>query len=92
MKQTERSKKEPLFHIVKRDAIDTKTKAAFYAGAILLSLLLGGIICSLFSSGNPLMFFGSLFSGALSTSRRIWLLLQASSLHRNGRWCSASVR
>lgn len=76
MKQTERSKKEPLFHIVKRDSIDTKTKTAFYAGTILLSLLLGGIICSLFSEGNPIKFFGSLFSGALGTPRRIWLLLQ----------------
>ena len=62
MKQIEHSKKEPLFHIVKRDSIDTKTKTAFYAGTILLSLLLGGIICSLFSEGNPIKFFGSLFT------------------------------
>ena len=80
MKQTEHSKKEPLFHIVKRDNISTKKKIAFYAGAILLGLLVGGVICSLFSSKNPIDFFGSLFSGAFGTSRRIWLLLQETAL------------
>lgn len=79
MKHTERTKKEPLFHIIKRDTISTKKKAAYYAVTIILSLFLGGVICSLFSSSssaNPFGFFGSLFSGAVGTSRRIWLLLQ----------------
>ena len=58
MKQIEHNKKEPLFHIVKRDTLSTKKKAAFYAGAIFVGLLIGGIICSLFSSGNPIKFFG----------------------------------
>jgi simple sugar transport system permease protein len=80
MKQNERSKKEPLFHIVKRDNISTKKKIAFYAGAIFLGLVVGGIICSLFSSKNPIDFFGSLFAGAFGTSRRIWLLLQETAL------------
>ena len=80
IKQTEHNKKEPLFHIVKRDNISPKKKIAFYAGAILLGLIVGGIICSLFSSKNPLDFFSSLFLGAFGTSRRIWLLLQESAL------------
>ena len=80
MKQTERVKKEPLFHIVKRDTISTKKKAVFYAGAILIGLILGAIICSLFSTKNPIQFFGALFSGALGTVRRIWLLLQETAL------------
>ncbi len=80
MKQSEHRKKEPLFHIVKRDTLDAKKKAAFYAGAILLGLVLGGVVCSLFSTKNPIHFFGSLFSGALGTSRRIWLLLQETAL------------
>ena len=75
MKQTEHNKKEPLFHIVKRDTLSTRKKAIFYAGAILLGLIIGGIICSLFSNGNPIKFFGSLFSGAFGTMRRIWQLL-----------------
>ena len=80
MKLTEHNKKEPLFHIVKRDSISVQKKIALYAGAIVLGLLLGGIICSLFSSKNPIDFFASLFKGAVGTSRRIWLLLQDTAL------------
>ena len=80
MKQSEHAKKEPLFHIVKRDTISTKKKILFYAAAILIGLFVGGVICSLFSSKNPFQFFGSLFSGAVGTSRRIWLLLQETAL------------
>jgi len=80
MKQTERTKKEPFFHIIKRDSVTAKQKTVFYVGAILLGLILGAIICALFSTKNPFNFFGSLFHGALSTSRRIWLLLQDTAL------------
>jgi len=80
MKNTEHTKKEPLFHIIKRDNLDAKKKVALYVGAIVIGLLLGGIICSLFSTSNPLQFFGSIFSGAVGTSRRIWLLLQETAL------------
>lgn len=80
MKRNEHTKKEPLFHIVKRDNLTTGKKALFYAGAIVLGLLIGGIICSLFSTENPFKFFGSLFSGAVGTSRRIWIFLQETAL------------
>ena len=80
MTQTERSKKEPLFHIVKRDNLTAKKKAFLYAGAIFLGLLVGGIICSLFSEENPISFFVSLFFGAIGTTRRIWQLLQSMAL------------
>ena len=80
MKPTGSNKKEPLFHIIKREDIGTKKKVILYASAIFLGLLVGGIICSLFSSKNPLQFFGSLFTGAFGTSRRIWLLLQETTL------------
>lgn len=80
MKQMEHAKKEPFLHIVKRANISTKQKVIFYASAILIGLLLGGIICSLFSTKNPLQFFGSLFMGAFGTTRRIWLLLQEQAL------------
>ena len=80
MKNNERTKKEPFFHIVKRDTLSTKKKAAFYGGSILLGLIIGAIICSLFSTSNPFKFFGSLFLGAFGTPRRIWLLLQETAL------------
>ena len=80
MNKTEHNKKEPLFHIVKRDNLDVKKKVALYAGAIIIGLLLGAVICTLFSKGNVFGFFASLFSGAFSTPRRIWLLLQDTAL------------
>lgn len=73
-------KKEPLLRLVRRDALSAKKIVLIYAIAIVVSLLLSAIICSLFSSKNPLAFFVSLFNGALGSSRRIWLLLQDTAL------------
>ena len=73
-------KKEPLLRLVKRDALPKRKVVFIYAIAIVVSLLLSAIICSLFSSKNPLAFFVSLFNGALGSSRRIWLLLQDTAL------------
>ena len=69
--------REPLVRIVKRDTISSKKKIIIYAVAILLSLFMGGIICSLVSTrGNVFTFFGSLFEGCFGSSRKIWLFLQ----------------
>lgn len=73
-------KKEPLLRLVKRDALPAKKVVLIYAVAIFVSLLLSSIICTLFSNKNPLDFFISLFTGALGSSRRIWLLLQDTAL------------
>ena len=61
--------REPLFHIVKRDTIKASKKITIYAIAILASLLLGAIICSLVSTrGDVIKFFSSLFEGCFSTT------------------------
>ena len=73
-------KKDPLIRLVKRDALPAKKVVLIYAIAIVASLLLSSIICTLFSSKNPIVFFESLFSGAFGSSRRIWLLLQDTAL------------
>lgn len=73
-------KKEPLIRLVKRDALSKKKIVLIYAIAIAASLVLSSIICSLFSSKNPLEFFISLFDGAFGSSRRIWLLLRDTAL------------
>ncbi len=67
---------EPLFHITKRDNLQTKWKILIYAISIIGSLLIGGIICSLAYHGNPFSFFISLFEGCFGTERKIWLFLQ----------------
>ena len=81
-KQTkqEQIKKEPLLRLVKRDALPAWKVVSIYAIAILVSLVLSAIICSLFSSKTPIDFFVSLFDGALGSERRIWLLLQDTAL------------
>ncbi len=73
-------KKEPLLRLVRRDALPAGKIVLIYAIAIVSSLLFSALICSLFSSQNPLAFFASLFKGAFGSSRRIWLLLQDTAL------------
>ena len=79
-KTQEQVKKEPLLRLVKRDALSPLKVISIYAIAILVSLVLSAVICSLFSTKSPLAFFASLFNGALGSSRRIWLLLQDTAL------------
>ena len=81
-KQTKQDqvKKEPLLRLVKRDTLSAKKIILIYGIAIIASLLVSSVICSLFSSKNPLVFFEALFNGAFGSTRRIWLLLQDTAL------------
>lgn len=72
--------REPLFHVVKRDGLKTKFVVMIYAIAIVASLLLGGIITSLASKGDPFSFFLSLIDGCFGTERKIWVFLQQMAL------------
>lgn len=74
--------KEPLFHVAKRDEITFWKKFAIYAVSIVLSLFLGGVICTIASEGegDPFSFFFSLFSGIFGSSRKIWYFLQQTAL------------
>lgn len=78
--EQEHAKKEPLIRLVKRDTMPTWKIISIYAAAILISLILSSVICSLFSNKNPLKFFGALFTGAIGSSRNIWILLQDTAL------------
>ena len=77
MTNNTKTAREPLLHIVKRDNITLGKKIAIYAIAIVASLLLGAIICSLVSTrGDVFTFFSSLFEGCFGTERLFWLFLQ----------------
>ena len=76
----EQVKREPLIRLVKRDALPAWKVVMIYAIAIAVSLVLSSIICSLFSSKNPINFFKALFDGAIGSERRIWLLFQDTTL------------
>ena len=74
---TNKAVHEPLFHIVKRENISIPKKVFIYAFAIIISLLLGAILCSIVSPrGNVSKFFSSLYEGCFGTERKTWLFLQ----------------
>ena len=71
MNKVEKTVREPFMHIVKRENLTLTKKISIYAIAILASLLIGGIICSLVSTrGTVGKFFSSLFEGCFSTTRK----------------------
>ncbi|MBO5773904.1 MAG: ABC transporter permease [Clostridia bacterium] len=75
-----KAKREPLFHIVKREDLKIGYKILIYAVAILLSLFIGGVISSLASKGDPFTFFASLIDGCFGSPRKIWVFLQQMAL------------
>ena len=68
--------REPLFHIVKRDTLPWYQAWGIRAVAIVLALLLCALITTLCTHLNPLKVFGTMFSGAFGSSRKIWILGQ----------------
>lgn len=78
----DKSVREPLFHIVKRDSMKAGKKVAVYAIALISALVITSIFCSLSSknSKTPFDMLISLFSGAFGTERKIFLFLRDTSL------------
>ena len=68
--------REPLFHIVKRDTLPWYQAWGIRAVAIVLALLLCALITTLCTHLNPLKVFGTMFSGAFGSPRKIWILGQ----------------
>ncbi len=79
--------KEPLMHIVKRDGMPLWQSMLVRLIALLLALVVCGGIIVLMSSMNPdrealnpLEVYGSIWDGALGTSRRMWTTFRDSAL------------
>ena len=68
--------REPLFHIVKRDTLPWYQAWGIRAIAIVLALLLCALITTLCTHLNPLKVFGTMFSGAFGSPRKMWILGQ----------------
>ena len=68
--------REPLFHIVKRDALPWKKAWLIRFAAIVLALVFCGIVTLLLTNLNPLEIYKSMFGGAFRTPRRIGSLFQ----------------
>ncbi len=72
VKTNEKSVREPLFHIVKRDAISWPRAMAIRVIAVLAALLLCSLLSVLLIDADPLEFITTLIEGNFGSSRRLW--------------------
>lgn len=74
--------KEPLIHITRREDIPVWKGILIRFGAVFAALCLSSLFISAAAPSSKGFFgyFGSLFSGAFGTERRIWILLQNTAL------------
>lgn len=68
--------KEPLFHIVKRDALPVAKAMLIRAIAIVCALIVSAIVTTVLTGANPLSVYASIFEGAFGSSRKTWVTLQ----------------
>ena len=70
----ENKKKEPLFHITKRTALNWKLSFGIRAAAILGALIFMTIVFLLLSEENPIVLYKTMFEGAFGNPLRTWIL------------------
>ena len=70
------NKKEPFFHIVKRDALPWYQAVGIRAVAVVLALVLCGILTTITTGIDPIEVYKSIFTGAFGTERKTWITLQ----------------
>lgn len=70
------NKKEPFFHIVKRDVLPWYQAVGIRAVAIVLALVLCGILTTITTGIDPIEVYKSIFTGAFGTERKTWITLQ----------------
>lgn len=72
--------REPLFHVVKRDALPWYKSWMIRAIAIVAALVLSGIITAVATGINPIGVYAAMIEGAVGSSRKIWITLQSVSV------------
>lgn len=77
MKKTEKRINEPLFHIVKRDAIPWWKSWTIRIFAVIAALLVSAVVTVILTGVNPISVYATMIDGAIGTERRIWGLLQS---------------
>ena len=70
----ENKKREPLFHITKRTALNWKLSFGIRAAAILGALIFMTIVFLLLSEENPIVLYKTMFEGAFGNPLRTWIL------------------
>ena len=59
--------REPLFHVVKRDAMPMKQAILVRTIAVLSALLLCGVVCILLVGKNPFNFYSEMMRGVVGS-------------------------
>ncbi len=72
--------REPLFHIVKRDAIVWWKSWLIRIAAVVVALMVVAVITLLMTGQNPLEMYKAMVDGAVGNSLRTWNLLQDTAL------------
>ncbi len=68
--------REPLVHISRRDTLPWYKAWAIRAAAIVLAVIACGVITVLLTGENPIEVYAAMIDGNFGTSRRVWVLLQ----------------
>ena len=76
MNSTEKHKREPLLHIVKRDSIVWWKSWLIRILAVAVALIVCAFITVLLTGENPISVYATMIDGAFGTKRRIWSLFQ----------------
>ncbi len=74
--ETERKVHEPLFQIVKRDAMPWYKAWLVRAAAIILALAIGSVVIIMLTGYNPIQVYSAMFNGAFGSTRKIWITFQ----------------
>ncbi len=77
MTKPEKSVREPLFHIAKRNALPFWKSWIIRILSVVAALLVCAVVIVLFTGDNPVSIYKTMISGAIGTSRRVWGLLQS---------------
>lgn len=72
MKMREKSKHEPLFHVVKRDALPFWKGLLIRAAAVVVALLFCSLLSVILIDANPLDYIKTLFDATFGSDRRLW--------------------
>ncbi len=76
MSKSAKNVNEPLFHIVKRDALPAWVAWIIRIGSIAAALIVCALVTVVLTGENPIEVYATMIDGAVGSKRRIWGLLQ----------------
>ena len=72
-----KSVREPLFHVAKRGYVPKYKSWAIRLGSIVAALIVCAVVTMILTGENPISVYKTMFEGAFGTERKIWKLLQS---------------